>query len=468
MAGVVASGMIALRPYQLAAVESARRAIAGRKRRLILLAPTAAGKTVIASGIIESAVSRGKTVLFLAHRKELIQQASAQIDAFGIDHGIIMSNHWRRRPGLQVQVASVQTLAQRALPPADLVIIDEAHLSLAKTYTDLIAAYSDAVILGLTATPLRADGKPLGAVYQEIIPVSSVQQLMRMGFLVRPRHFAPSRPDLTKIGHKGGDYDEGQLSDAMDKPDLIGNIVDHWRSAALGRTTAVFAVRIQHSKNIVAQFIAAGVRAEHVDGTTPARLRDQILSRFASGETTVVSNVGVFTEGYDNPRISAIVLARPTESLTLYLQMGGRGLRIHPESGKQDCIILDHAGCAHAHGFVDEDREWSLDGKKKRGAVKREQPVRTCDKCFAAYHAALRVCPECGYAPPVEDHEISTDETAALVEVTDAMRLEMAKAKRREAAKAKTLEDLIALGKLRGYKPSWAYMRHRARQKRHG
>ena len=309
MAGVVASGMIALRPYQIAAVESARRAIAGRKRRLILLAPTASGKTVIASGIIESAVSRGKTVLFLAHRKELIQQASAKLDAFGIDHGIIMANHWRRRPGLQVQVASVQTLARRALPPADLVIIDEAHLSLAKTYTDLIAAYSDAVILGLTATPLRADGKPLGAIYQEIIPVSSVQQLMRMGFLVRPRHFAPSRPDLTKIGHKGSDYDQDELAAVMDRPDLVGDIVAHWRTIAAGRTTAVFAVNIEHSKHIVERFVAVGIKAEHVDGTTSTHQRDQILRRFASGDTTVVSSVGIMTEGYDNPRISAIVLA---------------------------------------------------------------------------------------------------------------------------------------------------------------
>ena len=464
----MASGMIALRPYQVAAVESARRAIAGRKRRLILLAPTAAGKTVIASGIIESAVSRGKTVLFLAHRKELIQQASAKLDAFGIDHGIIMAKHWRRRPGLQVQVASVQTLARRELPPADLMIIDEAHLSLAKTYTDLIAAYPQSVILGLTATPLRADGKPLGAIYQDIIQVSSVQQLMRMGFLVRPRHFAPSRPDLTKIGHKGSDYDQDELAAAMDRPDLVGDIVTHWRTIAAGRTTAVFAVNIEHSKHIVERFVAAGIKAEHVDGTTPTHQRDQILRRFASGDTTVVSSVGIMTEGYDNPRISAIVLARATESLTLYLQMAGRGLRIHPESDKRDCIILDHAGCAHAHGFVDEDREWSLDSKKKRGSVKREQPVRTCDKCFAAYSAALRMCPECGYAPLVDAREITTDESAGLVEVTDAMRLEMAKTKRREESHAQTLDDLIALGKARGYKSSWAYMRHQARLKRHG
>ncbi len=460
--------MITLRPYQLAAVESARRAIAGRKRRLILLAPTAAGKTVIASGIIESAVSRGRSVLFLAHRKELIQQASAKLDAFGLDHGIIMANHWRSRPALQVQIASVQTLARRELPHADLVIIDECHLSMAKTYTDLIAAYPQAVILGLTATPLRADGKPLGAIYQDIIQVSSVQQLMRMGFLVRPRHFAPSRPDLTKIGHKGSDYDQDELAAAMDRPDLVGDIVAHWRTIASGRTTAVFAVNIQHSKHIVERFVAAGIKAEHVDGMTPSHQRDQILRRFACGETTVVSSVGIMTEGYDNPRISAIVLARATESLTLYLQMAGRGLRIHPESDKRDCVILDHAGCAHAHGFVDEDREWSLEGKKKRGTVARIAPVRTCDKCFAAYPAAQRVCPECGYAPEVDTREITTDDSNGLVEVTDAMRLVMAKAKRREEAHAQTLDDLIALGRARGYKPSWAYMRYQARQKRYG
>ena len=460
--------MITLRPYQQSGVQSARQTIGQGKRRIIILAPTGAGKTILASSIIESAVKRGSHVLFLAHRKELIDQASRKLDDFGIDHGVIMAKHWRRRPHALVQVASVQTLRRRDLPAADLVIIDEAHLSMAKTYTDILEAYPKAVVLGLTATPMRADGKPLSAIYHDIVPVSSVPQLIRMGFLVRPRHYAPSRPDLTKIGLKGGDYEETALAAAVDKPDLVGHIVEHWKAAATGRTTAVFAVNIAHSQHIVAQFQAADIAAEHVDGTTPKHLRTAILDRFASGETTVVSSVGIMTEGYDNPRISAIVLARPTLSLALYLQMAGRGLRIHPETGKQDCIILDHAGCAYAHGFADEEREWNLEGRKRSNGPKREAPVRTCSECFCAYPAAARECPECGHIPDrQETPEIEQDESAQLVEVTDAMRLEMSRAKRREEARAETLQDLLALARQRGYAPGWAHHRYAARMKKH-
>jgi len=462
----VATGVITLRQYQEKAVQSARHAIAARKRRLILVAPTGSGKTVIAGSVIEAAVAKGKHILFLAHRKELITQASAKLDEFGVDHGIIMGNHWRRRPDAQVQVASIQTLRNRGLPwVPDLIIIDEAHLSMAKSYTDLLEVYPRAVILGLTATPVRADGKPLGIIYHDIISVSTVPQLIRWGFLVRPRHFAPAMPDLTKIGMRGADYDDEDLAEAMDKPDLVGDIVQHWQTIAKGRTTAVFAITRDHSQHIVRQFIAAGIRAEHVDGVTPQHERDAIFRRFASGETTVVSNVGIFVEGYDNPRISAVILAKPTMSLARYLQMAGRGLRIL--DGKQDCIVLDHAGCAHAHGMVDEEREWSLEGNRKRTGVARLAPVRTCDKCYCAYPAMARACPECGYAPPAKESEITEDDSRGLVEVTDEMRLEMAKAKRREEGRAESLEDLIALGKARGYKPSWAHMRFQARRKRY-
>ena len=458
--------MITLRPYQLKAVTDARDSIRAGKRRLILRAPTGAGKTLVACGIIMSAVERGSRVLFIAHRKELIDQASRKLDDFGIDHGVIMAKHWRNRPHAQVQVASIQTLARRGLPHADLIIIDEAHLSLAKSYLDVVEALPGAVVLGLTATPIRADGKPLAAVYHDIVSVSDVSQLIRMGFLVRPRHYAPERPDLTKIGLKGGDYDEHELSVAVDKPDLVGNIVKHWRTIADGRTTAVFAVNIQHSQHIVEQFRAAGIRAEHVDGATPRHQRDGILSRFASGETTVVSNVGIFTEGYDNPRISSVILARPTLSLALYLQMAGRGLR--PHADKADCIILDHAGCCHAHGFIDDAREWSLEGKKKRSGTKREAPVTVCGNCFASFPALRRDCPECGHIREREERpDVVADESQGLQEVTEADKILFAKARRHEEARAETLQDLLNLAKQRGYKPGWAYRRMEARAKRH-
>lgn len=455
-----------LYPYQTDAVQRARQAIAEGKRRLILVAATGSGKTVIAASIIRSACAKNKRVLFIAHRTELITQASKKLDAFGVDHGIIMGQHWRRRPHLSVQVASVQTLARRDLPTADIIIIDEAHLSMAKSYVSVIEAYPNAVVLGLTATPIRHDGRPLGALYHDMITVSSVPQLIRMGFLVRPIHYAPERPDLTKVSTTRGDYDETELAAALDRADLVGNIVDHWIQLANGRTTGVFAINIQHSQHIVRQFLARGVQAEHVDGTTPRHQREQLLRRFESGETPVVSNVGIFTEGYDNPRMSAVILARPTMSLALYLQMVGRGLRTFP--GKGDAVILDHAGCTFAHDLANKEREWSLEGKKKRATL-REAPVTVCPQCFAAYAIQKSSCPECGHTTKQsgEREEIKTDESKSLVLMDEQKIIEARRAKRMEVGRAQTLDELLKIARERGYKAAWAYKRMAVRRGKH-
>jgi superfamily II DNA or RNA helicase len=298
-----------------------------------------------------------------------------------------------------VQVASIDTLRNRPKPPAEVVIIDEAHRALAKSYRDLAAHYVDAVQLGLTATPYRADGKGLGSAYQELVVVASPRQLIGEGYLVAPHVFTVPQealPDLAGVPIKGGDYDESQLAAAVDRTHLVGNIVEHWRKHAGGIRTVAFAVSVAHSKHIVARFQEAGVAAEHLDGTTPGSERDAILARLDSGATQVVSNCGVLCEGWDQPAVKCAILARPTKSTGLYLQQAGRILR--PWQNTQ-AIILDHAGCAHEHGLPDDDREFSLEGRPKRsrgGGGSAVAAVRTCGSCYAVVSALTRVCPSCG------------------------------------------------------------------------
>lgn len=452
-----------LRPYQAQMQADARAAIRDGMRRLILCVATGGGKTVIASSIIAAAAAKGSRLLFLAHRKELIDQASAKLDLFGIDHGIIMAKHWRRRASALVQVASIQTLIRRDLPPADIIIIDEAHRSLAKSYQDLVNAYPGAVVLGLTATPVRADGRGLGDVYQTIVQGPAIHDLIHEGFLVNPRHFAPARPDLTGVHSKRGDYDETELAAAVNHPDLVGDIVGHWQQLAAGRLTVAFAVNIEHSRHIVRAFQAAGIAADHLDGTMPGPERDAILNRLASGETRVLSNVGILTEGWDLPACSCVILARPTQSEGLYIQMAGRALRTAP--GKDDCIILDHAGCAHAHGLVTEPREWALDPSKKRGKKGKQIRVSTCDRCYAAYASQSRQCPACGHVPATMVRDLVHDTAATLVEVDAEM---VKRERKREIGQAKSLDDLRRIAQQRGYKPGWADHIWAARGKRFG
>ena len=226
--------MIELRPYQVAVIAAFVRLVAAGVKRIILVAPTGSGKTLIAGSIIKAAVAAWRTVLVLSHRREITAQTSRKLHDLGIAHGIIQAG-FSPRPLERVQVASVQTLSQRAirtetisLPPASVLVIDECHHCPAETYQQIIAAYPDATLLGLTATPCRGDGRGLGGVFQSMIECPQVAELIEQGYLVRGRYYAPVDPDLKGVRTRGGDYVEAQLAERMDVPKLIGGIVEHW------------------------------------------------------------------------------------------------------------------------------------------------------------------------------------------------------------------------------------------------
>lgn len=399
-----------LRPYQAESIASLRTAIAKGSRRPVLQLPTGGGKTHIASEIVRGAIEKGKYVLFLAPRRELIYQASARFSARGIHHGLVMAGEprdiWAR-----VQIASMDTLYQRGIraetqfmPRADVVIVDEAHLSLAPTRKAILAQYPEAVIIGLTATPARGDGRGLGEVYDSLVLSWDVRRLTEAGYLVPVRYFAPSKPDLKglKTG-RDGDYvvtGEHGIGARMDRPKLVGDIVDNWRRIAPDKKTVVFCSTISHSLHVCEEFTRAGVRAEHLDGKTESSERQAILSRVESGETQVLCNVFVASYGLDIPTLECAVLARPTRNITLYLQTVGRILR--PSEGKSEAIVIDHSGAVDEHGFVDDYVPWSLDDKgtvkeRKKAAQEASQQPReiTCGKCGVVFRAR-RTCPGCG------------------------------------------------------------------------
>jgi DNA repair protein RadD len=452
-----------LRPYQENSINSLRYLLRLRHKRLLLQASTGAGKTIIASRMIEMAVERGNHCLFVAHRKEIIQQTSQKLDSFGIDHGVIMAGHSRYKPLMPVQVASIQTLSNRHKPKADLVIIDETHLACSKSFLDLIEHYKDSVIIGLTATPIRLDGRGLGEIYSHIVEVVPMKQLIKDGFLVRPRVFAPFTPDMNGVQTVRGDFDATQVAELMDKSSITGDIIKHWQQHAAGRKTIVFAASVAHSEHIRDAFTAAGISARHLDGKTPAALRDRTLKEWREGRFEVLTNCGLFIEGLDVPEASCCILARPTQSLTIYLQAVGRAMR--PAPGKTDCIVLDHAGLTHRHGLIDELREWSLEGKKRKSRKsdnnEKAPSVTVCENCFAAFSRAEHPdrCPDCGHKLPKRATATADVKgEGELVELT-AEHMEAIKARRKQELKqAKTKEDLIALGRTRGYKypAQWA------------
>lgn len=458
-----------LRDYQSRAIDELRARLLQGKRRLLLVAPTGAGKTVIASEMIRSANERGTPTLFLAHRKELVDQPSKKLDELGIDHGIVMASHWRSKPWLPVQVASVQTLVRRLenKPRAGLIIIDEAHHARATTYEQILKAYPGVPVIGLTATPWRMDGKGLGDLFEDSCLVTTPTKLVSDGWLVPVSGFAFDSPDLRKVARTGGDYNGDELGAVMGGTKIVGNIVEQWLKHARspsGRPlrTVVFAVNVEHSKQIVEQFRAAGVAAEHLDDQTSPREREAVFARLHTGQTTVLSNVGICTEGWDEPLLGCVILARPTLSVGLGIQMIGRGRR--PAPGKDRMLLHDHAGVVMQHGLPDDDRDWSLTadvrvGKKQQG--QKTQAVRVCKKCFALYNPTLEACPLCGASNPKRAKEITVVEGEAIP---------LEEVKERIVASESRMRDeylhLVRLANQRGYKAGWAKMRFHGRYKR--
>jgi DNA repair protein RadD len=393
--------MSELREYQRAAVDLIEQA-----RRPLYVLPTGGGKTIVASNIIERAVNRGERVLVLTHRREILRQTSLKLS---IGHGLILAG-LNTDLSYAVQIASVQTLWARCmrtdkepLPPANLVLVDEAHHVAAHTWHLILEASPNARRVGLTATPLRADGRGLGNYFDQIIEGPQIAELTAQKHLVPTIYYAPADPDLTGVATRQGDYVVSQLADRMNRADLVGDIISTWHKLAQRRKTLVFGVDVAHSVHVKDEFLKSGVRAEHVDGSTPKGERDAILARFATGETEVVSNCQVLTEGFDLPAIGCIVLARPTKQLGLFRQMAGRGLR--PSPGKTNLILIDHAGAVFRHGLLEDKIAWTLDSTKRaentaHAACEARGVSRLieCTEC-AALRKGGEPCPQCGFQP---------------------------------------------------------------------
>lgn len=396
--------------------------------------------------IIHSAEEKNNASLFTAHRRELVKQCAKKLWDFGVQHGIIMAgvpmDQWKG-----VQIASVDTLRARymnpkkeinfmRLPKVAILMIDEAHRSHSPTYEKLIAHYKaqGTIIIGLTATPIRGDGKGLGNLYDYMVLAPTIAELIEMGYLVQPRYYAPTIPDLTGVHVKRGDYDETELNVVMDQREAVGDIVSNWLRICPDRQTIVFASGVRHSMHIAEQFVANGVAAEHLDGSTEIDDRAAILDRVYSGETQVVTNCMVLTEGFDCPPLSACVLARPTRNLGLLIQMGGRVLRTW--NGKDDAFIIDHSGNIYEHGFLEDDHQWRLavteacpPREERQKEFDEKKPI-TCVQCAHVYTGQLP-CPKCGHVPERSGQYVETRH-ADLIEI---------RAKKREDALKKAEKE---------------------------
>ena len=452
-----------LRPYQQQAIADLRAAFRDGAHAPLLVAPTGAGKTVIIAAVLQGIAARGRSGIVLVHRRELIAQTSAKLTLADVPHGIIAAGV--PATDALIQIASVQTLARRldrisAQP--DLIVIDEAHHAAAKTWGKALTHWPEALRLGVTATPVRQDGRGLKAVFDCLVLGPSTADLISAGFLCPARIYAPPPvADLSGLHRRAGDYAIDEAAERMDRPTVTGDAIAHYQRLAAGQRAIAFCCNVKHAEHVCAAFNHAGVEAATLLGCTDPLRRDATVARFGAGELQVLATVDVVSEGFDIPAAGCAILLRPTQSLGLYLQQVGRVLR--PAPGKAAAIVLDHVGNVHRHGWPDDPRDWSLDDRLKRaGAAGPPAPsVRTCEVCFAAFKPAP-ACPCCGTHAKLSAREIQQRD-GELQE----LKREAVQQRTTERKKAHTLQQLIAVGQARGMRNpvGWAKHVHNARQR---
>lgn len=447
--------MITLFPDQIDLIERTRQSMRSHKH-VLMQAATGFGKTVAASYLVSSSQQKGKRSWFVVPRKELLVQTKVTFNNFEIPHSFVAAG-WDFNPYSRTHICSVNTLINRLdkLAAPDFVIVDECHYGGAGL--DKIIKWLRAKncwVIGLSGTPWKLSGQGLGCWYDDMVCGPSIRWLIDNDRLSEYRIFAPNRPDLSGIKTVAGDYAKGELADRMEHDAvLIGDAVKYYKEHAMGKLGITYCVSRKHSRMTADKYNEAGIPAAHIDGETPSADRRLLIEALADGRLLQLCNAQLLTFGFDlaaqvgrDVSVEAMTDLAPTKSLALQRQKWGRVLRYK----KEPAMIFDHASNVYMHGMPCDDIKWTLEDRKtKRGGEASEKTIatRSCPECFFVFKPAPS-CPACGHEMPIQYREVE-EIAGELAEIREA---QLRADRKKEQAIAKTLDDLIDLGRQRGYK----------------
>lgn len=439
---------IKLRDYQQSYIDNVRKAYMDGYKAPCVVAPCGAGKSIIIGSIAKQTADKGNRVLFLVHRKELCEQIEETFAMVGV-------------PRENYEIGMVQTIVRRlekTVKP-QLIITDENHHGLAASYRKIYDYFKNVPKLGFTATPIRLNGTGLGDINDILIEEVDAKWLIENKFLAPYKYYAPKLIDteLLKLNSLR-EFSSTSINQAMEQKKIYGDVIKHYKELADGEQAIVYSHSVEASKAVAEEFKAAGYNAAHIDGKTAKVERDKIINDFRDREIQILTNVDIIGEGFDVPDCSTVIMLRPTQSLSLFIQQSMRGMRYR--EGKT-AIIIDHVDNVRRHGLPDTPREWSLKSRKKSSAETIIK-IRECINCFAVYSPTEDKCPMCGHVPTVEEREAEyeVDESAELQEITEAER-QVIELNFKTPDECESMSELAALGKSLGYKPGWAW--HQAR-----
>lgn len=414
------------------------------------------------SAIIQRAVERGGRVALLVHRVELIRQASRSLSALGVEHGVI-APRWAESAA-PVQIASVASLVRRLdryEPDAfSLIVIDEAHHAVAGQWSRCLEHFSGAMRLGVTATPIRLDGRGLSERFDRLVVGPSAEWLTMGGHLAPAKVYAPPVGfSAAGLKRRGGEFAMEEAGRQLQVRSVMGDVISHYRAHLDGETAIAFCCSIAHAEAVAEAFRVAGVPAASIDGTMTEDRRELLLAELAVGRLRVLTSCMLIGEGVDVPSVGGAILLRPTMSLGLFLQMVGRCLR--PSPGKAHAVVLDHVGNYERHGHHLDPREWQLvEGVRRREGRDTGPSLWVCPRCYATNDSRSRECVECRHVKPKTEAELK--------QIQGELEEYERRQRRLSQSQASSFHDLVALGRARGMKHPWSWAQHvwTARQRR--
>ncbi|MEO0408518.1 MAG: DEAD/DEAH box helicase [Cyanobacteria bacterium P01_A01_bin.135] len=410
-----------LRPYQTELIDDLYRTINQGYSRIAVIAGTGAGKTIISGRICADAAANGCWLLFIVHLDILVEQTYNKMSAFGLRCGFIKAG-WPEDPEAPMQIASVQTMARRDWWqnwPASMVFYDEAHTTAFSQVGQqvLYRTHPGAIHIGMTATPFRLGSGQMGDHFQAMVASPVPAAIQQMGYLSTMKYYgvpAEGQIDLGGVRMMAGDYDERDLKNACDRPELIERIVDEWQRLTPGKRTIAFCVDVEHAEHVALAFRDIGVAADMVAGSTKIKDRQRLYAALGSGDLLVLTSCNVISIGFDEPSVEVGLLLRPTQSTALHFQQIGRVMRISPQTGKTHGTILDQAGNVARLGFPEDIRTYYLPTSLAPRGKGGPPPSKQCPMCTRMVRTYMTECPDCRYQWP-DLHQVCTDDMVELV-----------------------------------------------------
>lgn len=437
--------MIQLRDYQIELIDGVYQSMSKGNKNIMVQSPAGSGKSVTMSEIARRATDKGNNVLFVVHRRELVEQIKSTFIANNVDMQLCHVG--------MVQTVSNQLKRNKVTEPS-LILVDEGHHALARTYQNIFEEFPNAYVLSFTATPWRMSNKGFTEIFTDLILGKSVKWLIDNNRLAPFKYYSVNLLQNIQMKHNAtGEFSNASIEEAMQKT-IFGDVIENYQKFAEGKKTIVYTHSVEASKTVADKFNSNGYKAMQVDGKTPKDERELAMELFRSGEIKILVNAELYGEGVDVPDCECVILLRPTESLTLFIQQTMRAMRYQPN---KQAIIIDHVGNYSRHGLPDTEHNWleHFEGTSKKSNQSDSIPVKECESCYAVVASAYTVCPVCGEEFPKEDPtEYQIDESRELEEITEdnIIRLNF-----KEPKDCKNMEELYQLAKDRNYKPGWAY-----------